>query len=399
MFLLAAFVITGVFGYSGHLAKADTANEIQGKLDSLNKKLKDAQQELATEQSQLYKNKSQISATQALLKELQADIARSEAELDNLNDRSDLNKKILQEYIRQMYYANQDNPFISLAVLEGDLSDLTINFDGMVGIKTRISNVLQEINDAKGETEDAKALLASQKLNNQKALDAQKAQQAAIADDIEETQATLAEIQDKMSELKSDLNKILGSSYDTSDIKDAIKFANKVTGVRKGFLFGVLKYESGGNPNAGRCTYKNCGMSSARKAYFDKICDELDFDCSKKPLSCASKNYSGSGGAMGAAQFMPDTWWGYKSKIAAATGHKPPNPWNLVDGIVAMALKLENDGATKSGKVQIKNPCNGKKVDVKWEVYASMRYLGWTCYGYTTYAPGIQSLAGGYDNL
>jgi len=222
--------------------------------------------------------------------------------------------------------------------------------------------------------------------------------------EIQEREATISEIQSKMLELKSDLNRILGKSYDTGEIKDAIKFANKITGVRKGFLFGMLSMESGGNPNAGACTYKNCSMRDDRKEYFKDIVEELNdsgkkYKYKKMPVSCASSSYPGSGGAMGAAQFMSDTWWGYKDRIASATGHDPPDPWSLLDGVVAMALKLENDGAAKDGKVSIKNPCNGKSVKVKWEIYASMRYLGWTCYGYTHYAPGIQSLAGGYDKL
>ena len=54
---------------------------------------------------------------------------------------------------------------------------------------------------------------------------------------------------------------------------------------------------------------------------------------------------------MGIAQFMPSTWNGYKAQIAAATGHNPPDPWNLVDGVTAMALYLKNRGAgSKSGE-------------------------------------------------
>ena len=160
--------------------------------------------------------------------------------------------------------------------------------------------------------------------------------------------------------------------------------------------------ESGGNPLAGNCNYKNADMTSSRKDYFKDICDDLDLSsskCKKMPVSCASSSYPGSGGAMGAAQFMSDTWWGWRDRIADATGHDPPDPWNLLDGIVAMALKLESHGAADDGKVSIKNPCTGKSVKVKWEIYASMRYLGWTCYGYTHYAPGIQNLKDGYDDL
>ena len=73
--------------------------------------------------------------------------------------------------------------------------------------------------------------------------------------------------------------------------------------------------------------------------------------------------------------------------------------YEVITGVVAMALYLEELGATNDGKVSIKNPCTGKSVKVDWEIYASMRYLGWTCYGYTNYAPAVQSLAKGYDKL
>lgn len=116
-------------------------------------------------------------------------------------------------------------------------------------------------------------------------------------------------------------------------------------------------------------------------------------------MSCASPHYPGSGGAMGAAQFMPDTWYDYRDRIAKNTGNNPADPWSLVDGVMAMAIYLQDLGANNDGEVRINNPCEDEKTYVKWEIYASMRYLGWTCYGYTNYAPGVQSLAEGYDDL
>ncbi|MFZ2299541.1 MAG: hypothetical protein WAW00_00185, partial [Candidatus Moraniibacteriota bacterium] len=97
--------------------------------------------------------------------------------------------------------------------------------------------------------------------------------------------------------------------------------------------------------------------------------------------------------------FMSDTWSGYKNTIASRTGHNPPDPWNLTDGVMAMASKLANDGGAKDGKTTITSPCTGKKVSVKWETYASMRYLGWSCYALNNYAKTIQSLSGNYKNL
>ena len=43
---------------------------------------------------------------------------------------------------------------------------------------------------------------------------------------------------------------------------------------------------------------------------------------------------------------MATTWVGYESKVSSYTGHSPADPWSLTDGVMAMAIKLANDGAT-----------------------------------------------------
>lgn len=404
VFLIVVFAVFNVYSFSVNDVKAETeAEKVQKEYDKSAKELKEAYADLAVEQSKLYKNQTQISATTARINKIKADMAGKEAELKNLSAQAELNKKLLGEYIRQIYYADQDNdPLVELALFNGNLSDMVSDSDSMLSIKEKINDALKIINNAKIETEEAKEELADQQSDHQKLLNSQKVQQNEINEDIQETQATISELQKKMAELKSSLNRILGKSYSAENIKEAIKIASKKTGVREGFLFGMLSMESGGNPLAGRCTYKNCDMNSNRKKKFKEVCGYLGYDtkkCESMPLSCASKSYKGSGGAMGAAQFMSDTWMGYKNRIANAINDSKPNPWELLDGVVAMALYLDDLGATNSGKVSIKNPCNGKSVKVKWEIYASMRYLGWTCYGYTNYAPGVQSLANGYKNL
>lgn len=65
---------------------------------------------------------------------------------------------------------------------------------------------------------------------------------------------------------------------------------------------------------------------------------------------------------MGVAQFMSDVWRGYESDIRSKTGHKNPDPWNLTDGVMAMALKLRKAGATSDKESVIKK--------------ASINYLG-----------------------
>ena len=133
----------------------------------------------------------------------------------------------------------------------------------------------------------------------------------------------------KLSKLRSELSSLLGKSYNAKDIEDAAKFASKMTGVRKNFLLGMLVVESDLGRFTGGCTATESRMSSNRLKLFKDICEELDYNWKKQKVSCPPKSYKGTGGAMGVAQFMSDTWMGYKSSIASATGHNTPDPWSL----------------------------------------------------------------------
>lgn len=352
---MMAFACVSFFDFPSNLAKADSEKEIKEDIKDYEKKLQEAQQTLTNLQAQSYRNKSQINATQSLIQTLHSDILRREAELKNLSERMDLNKVMLAEYVRQMYYANQDHPVISLAIFEGSLSDWAKDFDNFAGLKSKISNVLEEIEIAKGENEEAKALLADQKEEKQDVLETQQAQQEQIAGNVQEAQLTVAQIQQKISKLRSTLSSFLGKSFDMDDVVDAVKLAEKKTGVRKEFLFAMLDKETDLGRFTGGCTYSNTRVKPADKEVFKDICEELGYDYKKKKISCAGSG--GYGGAMGVAQFMPTTWrssscysGGYGSKIASITGNDPADPWDLEDGVIGMALKLKCAGADKKSK-------------------------------------------------
>ncbi|NTU67067.1 MAG: hypothetical protein HGB08_04055 [Candidatus Moranbacteria bacterium] len=367
--LVMTLVLTGVFPFSKNVAQADTsAEKIQDKLDDLLKKQKEAQAELAAEQSKLYKNKSQIAATQALMKSLEADIKRQEEELGNLNDRAESNKTMLAEYLRQIYYTDSADAVTELAMSDANLDELSSGYDRMVDIKNKISDAIEVINDAKTEAQLAKEKLADQNQDTKQQLATQQVQQSQIVDNIQDTQSDIADLQKKFAELQSDLNKLLGSNYDAKDIKDAVKYASDKTDVPVGFLVGVLKMETNLGANVGGCTYAQVedgaeanykkgklgktawNTFQARRKTFKAICDELDLNYQKQKVSCNPSGYAGTGGAMGVAQFMPDTWNAYKSQVSSVTGHDNPSPWNLTDGVVAMALKLSRTPGVTSGK-------------------------------------------------
>jgi hypothetical protein len=146
--------------------------------------------------------------------------------------------------------------------------------------------------------------------------------------------------------------------------------------MNKSFLLGVLVQESNKGQNVGGCNYKTSRMTSTQLTAFKTICKDLDYDYTKQKVSCPSNAYKGTGGAMGVPQFMPTTWQGYKSTIASYTGHKTPDPWNLVDGVTAMAAKLSNDGADSKKRFdEAKSYC----------IYLAGKNWGYYCFGSNKY--------------
>ena len=151
-----------------------------------------------------------------------------------------------------------------------------------------------------------------------------------------------------------------GDAWSWERLEKAVDFASKRTGVRKEFLFGMLAVESDLGRNVGKCSYEEV-EEGARVAY-DRgvlshsswnnfqyrrslvrgIAEELSYDYRNLKVSCNPANYIGTGGALGVGQFMPDTWLEYKERISSIVKKKNPDPWDLEDGIIAMALKLSD---------------------------------------------------------
>lgn len=386
--------------YNPTLASTN-ASTIQNNMNKLIKKQAAVTQQLKTSQSLLQQNKVKVNTTKTVLEQTATAISDKEAILADLDAKIESDKTMLAEYIRQMYYEGQDDPLVELTVLKDNLNELSGNYDGMTSMRGKITDAMQQISDAKAGAEKAKADLADQKQTHEQILATQQNQQVQIAGDISDAQATLADLQKKFAELQSDLNKLLGSSYNASDIQSAVKYASDKTGVPVGFLVGVLKMETNLGANVGGCTYSQVESGAManykkgklgknawatfqnRRTLFVGICKGLGIDYEKQKVSCNPSGYTGTGGAMGVAQFMPDTWNGYKSQVSSMTGHNPPNPWSLTDGVMAMALKLSRvSGVTSGSKSAFKT--------------AACSYLG-TCYA--PYINGILYWAANYKTL
>lgn len=207
------------------------------------------------------------------------------------------------------------------------------------------------------------------------------------------------DVQEKNSNIPQPVN-------DPKEIEKAAEFASNATGVRKDFLMGMLVVESDLGRNPGKCTYQEVEQGAQdshekgrlssrawqtfqeRRDIMKDIANSLGYDYEKLQVSCnPGSAYAGTGGAMGIPQFMPSTWLEYKDRVSAIVKKDNPDPWNIQDGAVAMALKLSDVyGVTDHSQLAERN--------------ASKMYLsGSTSYYYEWYANQAQYWAKNYHSL
>jgi membrane-bound lytic murein transglycosylase B len=409
-------LVVGAFGASLFFAVApmthaeDDPDEIEEDIEKTEKKLKEAEKKYGILESNLNHISSTLTSTQQailrvqnLLNQTSQTIDEKEIEIGNLDQQLNLEKKVLTGLLQELYLADA-TPLVEVVLSENDVMGFLQNGDGLLSTQEKIVELIDEIASTKDKLLEEKSTLEEAKADHEELLAIQNKQKQTLAyqksevqEDLEDQATTVNRLKKELSELQGDLSTILGKSYNAKDIEEAVDFASKKTGVPKGFLFGVLKMETNLGANVGGCTYaqvedgaeksykaKKLGKTAwntflRRRDIFKTITKELDIDYRKQKVSCNPRGYVGTGGAMGVAQFMPDTWVAYKAAVSSATGHRPPSPWNLTDGVMAMALKLDKIPGVDQG-----NRSAWKK--------AAAAYLG------TSYAPYINGILYWADN-
>ncbi len=392
-----AVVVIGTFMSSAFLpflaVAADDPDKIEEEKAKTEKKLEKALKEKAM----LEKNLSSVNAsigvavalirkTQTAILETKDSIVRKELEIKLAEQQIALKQELLSDLVREAYL-ERDRSSAEMVLSSQTLSETFDVSTQFTTIGSRIGTILEDMNRLRESQENEKEKLERMKQENEVALakkNAEKANlaqsQATIAQDVKEQEATVEELRKKLAELQSDLNQLTGKSYNAKDICEAVEFASGETGVPKGVLFGFLKMETNLGANTGQCTYKevekvavarykkygskyknSIALLYKRRDIFYDLVGDLGYNKDKK-VSCSPSGYIGQGGAMGVSQFMSDVWNAYAPQVTAKTGHKTPDPWNLTDGVMAMALKLRKAGATSDGTSAIKK--------------ASINYLG-----------------------
>mgnify|MGYP003587991309 CR=1 FL=1 len=380
---------------------AEDAGDIQDDIKKTEKQLEAAKkkeailkQDLSQITGSLVVTKQVIAKTSSLLSDTETTIGKKEAEIEAVESEIRFQRHLLQELLRSLY-ENGNTPLAEIVFDHESMRLALAEGENILTVQEKISTIADELEVARETVSGEKSVLEEAKIEHERLLRLKSEQEKSLVAAKNETQSDLADQQKiidrlhkELSELQGDLSKLTGKSYDAKDIRDAVEFASGKTGVPEGVLYGFLKMETNLGANTGQCTYdevekgalaqykallkKNKKWQASidllrkRKGIFSDIVKDLGYSKDKK-VSCNPRSYIGQGGAMGIPQFMADVWVGYESEIRARTGHKTPDPWNLTDGVMAMALKLKKAGATSGSSSVIRS--------------ASIRYLG-------TFSPG-----------
>lgn len=347
---------------------------LDAQIQELNDSIVGGKQQAATLQKEINILKNEAKKIELEIKQLDLAIAEARLEIDEKDKEIDqIEKKLssrkttLAEFLRKINEADQASLF-EIVLSHKKFSDFFNKINAVQDLHREIKEFFEKTQQLKKKTEEEKEDAEEQKRQYERLRSIQGVKKSDLLGKRKEQEELLSRTKGRESEYKkiiaqkqkdaasirSQLFLLAGSA--AIPFEKALEYANiafQKTGIRAAFLLGVFKVESELGANVGKGNWRedlsHPRCASQRKA-FEQITAELGLNPDLMPVS-KRVWYGYCGGAMGPAQFMPVTWSGYKSKIAALSGHNPPNPWDPQDAFIAAALLLKNNGGVENERI------------------------------------------------
>lgn len=351
-------------------AKADLENkrsQLEKEIARLRQEIDGLKIQVGQKESEKKNLKKEVDILNGKIKAIELEIKTTELETEQLSFEIDLTeerikakeenllkqKDFMAELMRALYLS--DNKSLTEVLLEYDrLSDFWDEFQKNEALQENIGDAIENIKTSKQELENNRTKLLDEQEEKNYFLELKENQNRDLAVNKKTKQGILTSTINEQKELQKQLEKgekllpamiaqlrsleIAGQVINADTAIAAAKFASQATGVRPAYLLGILKVETNLGSNLGSGSYKT-DMGPKQQPTFLEIIGELGLP-ETVPVSKKPKTYSGWGGAMGPAQMMPTTWVAYKAGVTSITGNNPPNPWDIKDAVVAMALKV-----------------------------------------------------------
>lgn len=341
---------------------AGLETEIEGQralLDDLRGRSQTLLRDIAILDASIKQSELAIRARNLAIRNLSGDIRTKEEAIGELSTRIARAHASLTSLVRETARLQNDSlPVLLFA--EGRLAHLFVARNSFASVERELSDTLESVRTVREATEEEKESLEERRAEEtdlrvaqeraQKRLEEQKAEKARI---LKLSKGIEANYQNIINSKEYSAAKIRSELFVLRD-SAAIPFeralvlaqqAEEKTGVRAAFLLGVIAEESNLGENVGTGSWRIDMKAPRDTEPFLDITRRLGLDPDQMPVS--KKAWYGYGGAMGPAQFIPSTWILYEAKVAAATGHNPPNPWDAGDAFMAAAIYLKDSGATK----------------------------------------------------
>ena len=392
----------------------------QTEINKISSKKKSLENEIWSLNSQIKNLSNKIYKNNLIIKDLGFQITDTEYSIEDTKTKIEIVRDKLGVLLQLRYEQDQTSlleVFLAEQTFSGFFDDLmaveSLNketqdlYQNITGLKISLEGHKESMVSEKKDIEHTQILVGLQKEESQDLktekntlLDKTKGQEALYQKYLQETEARAHEIRKKKFELAQ------VDEGEAITLEQAYVLASQVedlTGVRAALLLGLLRVESNIGKNVGQCNCTTCNypnihwkeiMTSRHWPYFEQITKELGRDPNNTPVSCAvSGGKVQWGGAMGPAQFMPQTWieYGYKERVEKVNGVKPASPWRIKDAFVAAGLYLSDWGATAQTEL--------KEIGAVRAYLCGTTRLTWTCRisGGNTYTYNVMHYAKEYQ--
>ncbi len=369
----------------------DTRNkqieEIQKQIDEYEKQIEGARNQSQTLQNEISNLNAKISQVQLEIKSLgisinktSLEIGTTETKIGDAEEKINKHKNALGQYIK-IINENDQRTLTEILLKNQSLSDFFNDLNSIQTTQENLKIAIDDIKQLKGELEEHQSNLEEKQTELERAkrlqeiekrsIDSTKAVQAKLLKDTKGQESKYQELVKKsQKDIEAIKNQIGYLIQNGISAEEAVKYGQLAAigeSIRPAFLLAELEQESALGSNVGKCYIVDSTSGATRRVtngqiyskgihptrdlpLFLQITAELGKDPFQTPISCGSS----WGGAMGAAQFIPSTWVGYKEEVTRLTGHNPANPWNIEDAFIAAASKLAKDGAnsqTRAGEI------------------------------------------------
>jgi len=308
----------------------------------------------------------QIKKSQVKLEQLTHEIRSKNNRIEDLVSTMSTIRETISELLRETNEKNNQT-IIETLLSSGDISEFFVDADSFEIVRNQLRVRFEELVEIQALTEEEREALAvkkdeeqgqkivkEQERRNTENFKSERERVLSLTKNQEKTyEQIIAEKEAKKQRILSKILNIGGTEITFGEALQLIKPYESKLGVDAALVLAILTQESGINgvigANVGRCTYNQSWnndagtvMSNSQKDAFLQITSELGLDPNTTPVSCPINQDGQYGGAQGPSQFMPNTWMGFRNRIANVVGVSHASPWVNEHAFVGTMLYMQD---------------------------------------------------------